>query len=396
MTAILLQGDARKIPLADNSVQCVITSPPYYGLRDYGVSDQIGLEQTLAEYIENICAVFDEVWRVLKDDGTAWLNLGDSYNNRPWGDSKTNFNDPKRSRDGAGNKVKETRNIVCDALKQKDLMLVPHRVAIALQERGWWVRSDIVWHKPNPMPESVTDRPTKAHEYIFLLSKSQRYYYDAVAVREDKADSTVANRRGNENGHHRERGYPGANSNGGTNLGGPEGSRNRRSVWTITTKPYSGAHFATFPPELPEICIKASTPEAGECPICGAPWARIVKREKMVIERTDWGERAGNQTAPSGKMVSPPRCETLGWKATCEHDAEPIPSIVLDPFGGSGTTAMVANKLGRVGISLDLSFEYLEQAKERTGLVKMEEWLYGKQDDSEHDDLPLFKWSNNG
>lgn len=323
MRVDLINSNALTIPLAENSVHCVVTSPPYYGLRDYSVPGQLGLEPTLQEYISNTIKWCAEVWRVLRDDGTFWLNLGDSYNGS--GAKGNQVNSPKQMTNRGG---KSQRGTSETGYKPKDLMLVPHRVAIALQEWGWWVRSDIIWHKPNPMPESVTDRPTKSHEYIFLLTKSKKYYYDTDAIREGKAESTTQDSRGNENGHRRDRQFPGSPSVGGTNLGGPTGGRNKRTVWTITTKPYKGAHFATFSPEIPETCIKAGTKEG---------------------------------------------------------------DVVLDPFGGSGTTAMVANKLGRHGISLDLSWEYLQLAKKRTGITGLQEWEGGRKAESNLEGLPMFE-----
>lgn len=298
-TSLIVNGDARALPFADASAQCCVTSPPYYGLRDYGVDGQIGLEQTPAEYVAQIVAVMREVWRVLKDDGVLWCNLGDTYASA-WPCNRRNVV-------GAGslpNGKREARPPrMGDNLKEKDLIGIPWRVAFALQADGWYLRSDIIWAKPNPMPESVTDRPTRAHEYVFLLAKRERYFYDAEAVAEAKAPSTVSDPRMNGNGHRRERGYPGARSNGGTNLGGPDGCRNARSVWSIATAPYSGAHFATMPPELARRCILA-------------------------------GSRPGD--------------------------------VVLDPFAGSGTTGKVALENGRHFVGVELNPAYIGLAHERT------------------------------
>jgi len=320
----LLQGDNRKIlrTLPDQSVHCIVTSPPYFGLRDYGVDGQIGLEATPAAYVAELGTVFRECWRVLRDDGTLWLNLGDSYA----GSGKGGQSDDKRSKNWQpvyGNKGKTY------GLKPKDLIGIPWRVAFALQDDGWYLRSDIIWHKPNPMPESVTDRPTKAHEYIFLLTKSPRYYYDADAVKEpavkgaagsefhtgktgihqlgrsstkprSKADSFK------REGSKREQTIPGQGY--GTHRPDREESdydletRNRRSVWTVPTSPYPGAHFATFPPALIEPCILAGCPEGG---------------------------------------------------------------TVLDPFNGSGTTGAVTCAHNRNYIGIDLSADYIELAHVR-------------------------------
>jgi DNA modification methylase len=218
----------RKIP--EKSVQVVVTSPPYWGLRDYGMDGQIGLEQSPSDFVEELCTVFDEVWRVLKDDGTVWLNIGDSYASMR--DSKVT---PDSLRNGDGTKVAQgaaNRNpkVLKEAgLKHKDLVGIPWRVAFALQADGWYLRQDIVWHKPNAMPESVTDRCTKAHEYVFLLSKKQRYHYNASAVSEPCAD------------------------------GKPETRRNRRSVWSVPVRPFRGAHFAVMPEALVEPCVLAGS-----------------------------------------------------------------------------------------------------------------------------------------
>jgi DNA modification methylase len=219
----------RKIP--EKSVQVVITSPPYWGLRDYGMDGQIGLEQSPSDFVEELCTVFDEVWRVLKDDGTVWLNIGDSYASMR--DSKVT---PDSLRNGDGTKVAQgaaNRNpkVLKEAgLKHKDLVGIPWRVAFALQARGWHLRSDVIWSKPNPMPESVTDRPTKSHEHIFLLTKFPKYYYDHEAIKEPSVtgDGTL---------------------------------KNKRDVWSVQTKAYKGAHFAVYPLELVEPCVLAGSRE---------------------------------------------------------------------------------------------------------------------------------------
>lgn len=303
LKVILIKGDARWIPLKDEVVQCVVTSPPYWGLRDYGLDSKgIGLERTPEEYVANIVQVFREVKRVLRKDGTVWCNLGDGYNNRPWGDSATNFNDPKRGRDNAGQAVKQIRNVLTDTLKPKDLLGMPWRVAFALQADGWYLRSDIIWAKPNPMPESVRDRPTKSHEYIFLLSKSPKYYYDQEAVKEP-GEMRPQNRFTNGKG---------PKSSGYAAHRQPTGmtecvSRNLRSVWSIATQPFPGAHFATFPEALAERCIKA-------------------------------GSKAGD--------------------------------VVLDPFGGSGTVALVATALARRVVHIDLTYHKLAREERIATLGK--------------------------
>lgn len=334
MTATLLTGDCLEHlqALPDASVRCCVTSPPYWGLRDYGVDGQLGLEKTPDEYVEKMVAVFRGVRRVLTDDGTLWLNLGDSYASIGGAhgarlDNQTGVGAKRLHLEGGGDK--EAR-IPPSGLKPKDLVGIPWRVAFALQADGWYLRSDIIWAKPNPMPESVTDRPTKSHEYLFLLAKSEQYHFDAAAIAEPVTDSTIArvsqpNIEGQAgspvpfktNGNMKavvkksgnvarklgdERGRP------GSHLGGSipwEGStRNARSVWTIATTPYPEAHFATFPEELARRCIVAGS-------------------------------------APG--------------------------DTVLDPFSGSGTVAAVAVGNGRAAIGIELNPAYQDMARRRIG-----------------------------
>ena len=246
----ILQGDVieRLQDIEDNTIQCVVTSPPYWGLRDYGEDDQLGLEETPEEYVENMVKVFREVRRTLKDDGTLWLNLGDSYSS---GGRSTTTNQTLRGNNDYG----VTRPKPSENIKPKDLIGIPWRVAFALQQDGWYLRQDIIWHKPNPMPESVTDRCTKSHEYIFLLTKSANYYYDAESIKEPAQNWGTRDRSNFRNGtkdklliHH---GLKDANF--------AELGRNKRSVWKINTQPYKDAHFAVFPEKLPELCIKAGS-----------------------------------------------------------------------------------------------------------------------------------------
>ena len=289
--------------LPDASVHCCVTSPPYWGLRDYGHDGQIGLEATPEAYVARMVEVFREVRRVLRDDGTLWLNLGDSYAATT---KQSGRNDHDRPHNGeargtydsgtAGAKTK--LRVRLDGLKPKDLVGIPWRVAFALQADGWWLRQDIIWHKPNPMPESVRDRCTKAHEYVFLLTKSERYYYDAEAVSEASVIGAGAVR----NITPRNKGGASTRNDGDRFGIVNDGTRNRRSVWTVTTKPYSGAHFAVMPPDLVEPCIKAGCPEGG---------------------------------------------------------------TVLDPFAGSGTTLAVAAELGRNAIGCELNSEYISLAERR-------------------------------
>jgi DNA modification methylase len=370
MNNTILQGNVleRTKDIESNSIQCCVTSPPYWGLRDYGtatweggdencshkrdskasescttghvnlegsvgdgiyksvckrcgavrVDNQLGLEETPEEYVENMVKVFREVRRVLKDDGTLWLNLGDSYcGTGHKGDSK----DPKHS-DGRSGQKKAVNNKI-QGLKPKDLVGIPWRVALALQADGWYLRQDIIWHKPNPMPEPVTDRCTKAHEYIFLMSKSPKYYYDVDALKEksttfenrpsgvardrlydyDSKEKAMGKRTGIKFGGNKygDSDDPKHNTKSGNEYV-DNGMRNKRSVWTITTKPYKEAHFAVFPTKLPELCIRAGTKEG---------------------------------------------------------------DLVLDPFFGSGTTGWVARELGRNYLGIELNPEYIKIAKGR-------------------------------
>jgi DNA modification methylase len=328
MTVTILIGDCRKVlrELPTESVHCVVTSPPYWGLRDYGIgTDVFGLEPSYQIYVEHAVEIFRDVRRVLRPDGTLWLNLGDSYASTPRGNKQTGVEGWKTSGlHGAGSAVyaktldasaAQKRNTIVDGLKPKDLCGIPWRVAFALQADGWWLRQDIIWSKPNPMPESVTDRCTKAHEYLFLLSKSERYYFDAEAIREDLAPwnpkwgdpnkppkvgtrggtfdvdapdgvSRIRSEQGSKNVHFRDR----------------EVGRNKRSVWEIATAPFAEAHFATFPPALIEPCVLAGCPKGG---------------------------------------------------------------TVLDPFFGAGTTGLVADRLGRNCIGIELNAEYAAMAERR-------------------------------
>jgi len=251
----IYHGDALTVlrSLPADSVQCCVTSPPYWGLRDYGNPDQLGLEPTPEEYVARLVEIFREVRRVLRDDGTVWLNLGDSYvgNASPGGEATRTCHGKPNARDRIA-LVKQG-----GGLKPKDLVGIPWRVAFALQADGWWLRSDIIWAKPNPMPESVTDRPTKAHEYVFLLAKSERYFWDQEAVREAASQPNGTARL---TAQHKQAAI-GQNQTGtlGTNQGLP--NRNIRTVWQIATQPYPEAHFATFPPKLVEPCVKAGCPK---------------------------------------------------------------------------------------------------------------------------------------
>lgn len=285
--------------MPEQSVQCCITSPPYWGLRDYGHDGQIGLEATPDAYVAEMVAVFREVRRVLKDDGTLWLNLGDSYASQG-GAQVDGTKQTKGSQNGAWNGQSRRPSLGC---KAKDLVGIPWRVAFALQADGWYLRQDIIWSKPNPMPESVTDRCTKAHEYVFLLTKSGRYYYDAKAVCEPATNKSCGNiqpTKGARTGDVKHQ------TKGNLHMIGAAEHRNRRSVWSIATQPYSGAHFAVMPEALVEPCLLA-------------------------------GSRPGD--------------------------------LVLDPFTGSGTVGAVAIGHGRSFIGCELNPAYIDLARQRIGSV---------------------------
>jgi len=410
----------------------VVTSPPYWGLRDYGtaewiggdaecdhnpqrpdggqradrtlplgrggmyrdtcrkcgagrVDNQLGLEPTIEQYIANMVAVFREVWRVLRSDGSCWLNLGDSYAGSQQTGGLNSISGHNKSQPHANHK-RNTPN-----LKPKDLCGIPWRLALALQADGWWLRSDIIWHKPNPMPESVTDRPTKSHEYLFLLTKSKKYFYDADAVREGNTTGTIKRLSSGEVQPIGSNGTKASIARGdkGGAYNHPAG-RNRRTVWTIPTRPYSGSHFATYPPDLVEPCIKAGTSERGCCPECGNPWERVVERKAVNRRDKENGDSFidyGMYSGRAGESVS----KTTGWRPTCNHDAEPIPCKVFDPFVGSGTTLLVARALGRYGVGTDLSEEYLHLARTRLSLDALEEWQNGPGEVTANlDGLPMF------
>ena len=365
--------------LPDCCVQTCITSPPYWGLRDYGVDGQLGLESTPEEYVEKMVAVFREARRVLRDDGTLWLNLGDSYA----GGGRACDTDKQRSNKGTINMPPSTRLLT---LKPKDLCGIPWRVAFALQADGWWLRSDIIWSKPNPMPESVTDRPAKAHEYMFLLAKSAKYYFDQEAVREpcESGPSDIKKMlEGKERigGKHKVLVDPFSKASSVTNIGqkrsvGDPSGRNIRTVWSIATQPFSEAHYATYPERLVEPCIKAGTSEYGCCPECGAPWERVVEREYVKSPVHGEGSVTGRhydtgQNNWDGYPRVNAKVNTLGWQPTCSHNLDPEPCIVLDPFMGSGTTALVAVKLRRHFIGCDLDPENISMAERRLSEVQV-------------------------
>jgi len=349
---LILVGDARRIPLADESVHCVVTSPPYFGLRDYRTEGQVGLEDSPDEYVAVMVAVMREVRRVLRDDGTLWLNLGDSYggvrgNRSPAPDSKN----PHSPADTPAQAKRGTA--------RKNLLGIPWRVALALQDDGWLLRSDIVWNKPNAMPESVRDRPSRAHETVFLMTKRPRYYYDGLAVEEKSAQpSGTPKLTGQVKAAHL--GKCTSTSKLGANYGSPR--RACRSVWTLNTRPYKGAHFAVMPPKLAERCIRAGTSEQGVCPACDSPWRRIVQRSRAATRPGTDSKVAGLEPIAVGNR-DPLRhvtaTLTIGWEPSCGCDAgDPVPAVVFDPFSGAATTGVAAVGLGRRYVGLELNPDY--------------------------------------
>ncbi len=364
----------KKLP--DGCVACVVTSPPYWGLRDYGVDGQIGLEGTPEAYVGKLVEVFREVRRVLRPHGTVWLNLGDTFYtgkgacNNPGGSTRSLGKHLKVARAHPIGRAGPNRMLRPDqaavyGMKPKDICGIPWAVAFALRADGWYLRSEIIWSKPNPMPESVRDRPTRSHEYLFLLTKSRQYFYDAEAVKEP---STERSRGNKERFIARDGERCRLNSHLGSSVPyQPDGQgRNLRSVWHIATQPYPGAHFATFPERLAELCINAGTSEKGCCSACGAPWERKLQRNRRATRPA-----RNNVDDPSGKANRDPRrhlteTKTLGWKPTCQCAGnQPMPCTVLDPFMGAGTTAVVAHRLGRGFIGFELNPEYVKMAEAR-------------------------------
>jgi len=364
-----LFGDAldrlRGVP--DGVVHSCCTSPPYWGLRDYSAEGQLGLEATPAEYVDKLVTILREVRRVLRPDGTLWLNLGDSYSGSGVNDGTKSPGLSKAAARGNPQKRPGANRWSCP-LPRKNLVGIPWRVAFALQDDGWVLRSDIVWAKPSCMPESVTDRPVRSHEYVFLLAPGPVYHYDAVAVREGDSGAPAGNTErkvadGTEGrlATHAGRGVPWK----------PGSGRNQRDVWTISTKPYAKAHFAVFPPELPKRCIMAGTSEKGCCPECGAPWERVVEKtaEPDVSSRGSRFDKGKTGVNGQGRTLLGERTTSVitGWRRTCTCDAgDPVPCLVLDPFLGSGTTAMVAQDLGRRWLGVELNRDYEALQRERT------------------------------
>lgn len=410
--------------LPDESVHCCVTSPPYFGLRDYGADGQIGLEPTPDEYVAALVAVFREIRRVLRSDGTVWLNLGDSYASATKGSG--GLSDKQLSNAGSRYQPRKFNHDV----KPKNLIGIPWRVAFALQADGYYLRSDIIWSKDNPMPESVTDRPTRAHEYVFLLTKSPRYWYDQMAIAEPCVSgdrgSTYTNGKTAEKATHLapigrgprtdkqaatgKRTYEGFNERWNEN---PTTTRNKRSVWTINPEPFPAAHFATMPTKLVETCLLAGCPPK-VCAACGAPYKRVMSEERELdmsrpqarralelfrdkglndghldairaVGLADAGnalvvmDGAGKNTDEMQRLADEAKAalggyyreftygkrSSIGWQPTCACNAGVDSGIVLDPFMGAGTVAFVAQKLNRHWIGSDINPEYVELATMR-------------------------------
>jgi DNA modification methylase len=418
--------------LPDKSVHMCVTSPPYFGLRDYGLEPTIwggrencrhrfknagkrhrggtgghacshsnghqkakdavadyvagelcrcgawrgalGLEPTVQLYVEHLVGIFEEVRRVLRDDGTLWLNLGDAYANDgkyggETGGKQSYLGDADRRRNG-----RERRRT---GLKPKDLIGLPWAVAFALRDAGWWLRSDVIWDKPNCLPESVNDRPTRGHEYLFLLSKQSKYFYDRTAIEEPHGFNRWSDRRGRnatvlDEVYNGEAGESSLLREGDSKNFFPGSGRNRRTVWRICTQPYPGAHFATFPTDLVAPCILAGTSEKGCCPHCGKGRVRNVEIEYVNVGNCQTnGERSENhrEINQAGFEVRlEKRVRTVGWRNGCHcdfHADDAVPAIVLDPFSGAGTAGLVSRILGRRFIGFEASAAYAEQSVAR-------------------------------
>ena len=358
MTIKILQGNCiDKIKeLEDNSIDCVVSSPPYFGLRNYKVDGQFGLEKTYQEYVANTVKVFETFKPKLKDTATIWWNVGDSYSS---GKRTSTTNQSLRG----GKDYGVTRTPVQNGIKEKDLLMIPNRVAIALQDAGWYIRSEIIWHKPNPMPESIKDRPTSCHEKIWLITKNKKYYYDAQSIKEPVVTPIDA-KSGHKFGGNKTTKKLNATISG--KKWKYSSTRNKRNVWTITTKPFKDAHFATFPKDLIEPCIKAGCPEK-VCVKCGKPQVKELYRDKSTLpvkrnKRDGDGDRAVGGVYQKWLEENPPQIKV---KPSCDCNADFKPGIVLDTFGGSGTTGIVAALNNRNAILIELNKEYISIANKR-------------------------------
>jgi len=361
----------------ENSFQTCVTSPPYYSLRDYGVDGQLGLEDTPNEYISSLVDIFREVKRTLRKDGTLWVVIGDCYNGS--GGAGGDYNEGGLRE---GQPRYPGRNI--DKLKSKDLIGIPWMLAFAMREDGWYLRADVIWAKPNPMPESVMDRPTRCHETVFLFAKSQKYYYDNEAIKEPISDAMQAaidrGVRADKQFKHDEHNRFGKRS-GNRAFSDPDSlariasGRNKRDVWFIPTKPSGVLHYAAFPPNLIEPCVLAGSSDKA-CNQCCAPWVKeyIIKEKGTATDTTEYSKKLGGKSAATrtrGNITADTR-EFVGYKPTCDckRSLDTGKSIVLDPFCGTGVTGEVAIKNKRDFIGIDISEKYCKIAREKIGEVQ--------------------------
>lgn len=468
MSVLLLNATSAKIPLKAGSVHMIATSPPYYGLRDYKLPGTVwpavefvpmaglpavnvpawegclGMEPDPLMFMAHVVHIMREGWRVLREDGVAWLNFGDSYSGYKGDNYGVNSHLSNLQSKTTVPKCHDVGTPLTSGLKQKDLMGIPWRIAFALQADGWYLRSDVIWSKDNPMPESVNGwrwerhqvkitngrvprhgiergdghvnesnvsnrqdgalwedcpgcdkcdhndgyvlrrgswRPTKSHEYIFMLAKSEDYYSDREAVLEGAVGTGGGTFSDKYASNQPEHGGKSQYRWGESTADGEPTTRNKRSVWNVNPQPYPGAHFATWPPDLVETMLTSSTSEKGVCPVCGAPWVRVVERSQPQPRPDNpnpvrpYGAESGFQNGTGATTLHMTRTtETTDWRPSCKcPERQPVPAVVLDIFAGSGTTLQVARQLGRHGIGLDLSFTYLKnEARHRLSLDALE------------------------
>jgi DNA modification methylase len=368
------QGNALDVlkTFPDESIDCCVTSPPYWCLRNYETEGQLGLEPTPELFVERLVEIFSEVKRVLKKEGTLFLNLGDTYAGS-WKGNKDSSKHLQSTNKGSRNYNGKLPYYKSDKIKPKDLIGIPWMVAFALRNSGWYLRQDIIWSKKNPMPESVTDRCTKSHEYIFLLSKSSRYYYDHEAIKEDTSTFDNSNR---DRDNTKLNNTPGRSKMAGLKTNDYL-KRNKRSVWDVATAPLKEAHFATFPQKLIIDCIKAGCPEF-VCEKCGSPYRRDVEKtlkpttkaaKTFVIDKRDIDadkqDQGSNRQKDGHKSGHTYSIKDNGVFPSCNCNSNKIEGVVLDPFMGAGTTAVVARKLYRNYIGIEINPEYINIIEKR-------------------------------
>jgi len=403
----IMQGDvlAKLKEIPDESVQCCVTSPPYYNLRSYLSEDhpdkanEIGAEKTPEEYVAKLVEVFREVKRVLRSDGVCFVNIGDSYHNlRTHKDGAVPINTIHIGSSRANVKTfsQTNRNHKIPGIKNKDLLLVPERLAIGLQDDGWYVRSRIAWVKNSCMPESITDRPTSAWEHIWMITKNEKYFWDKEGVAEPATNSGKIVSLGPKSFSKGQAAGAGISpsGNGVKDTYTVPPTRNIRNWWLINPKPFKGAHFACFPPEIPTRAIKAATSERGCCPHCRKSWERIIekgepnKEHQTLCGADSTGGYGGKATKDYENAQDPSATKarilegmvikkTIGWKPTCDCPPhEPIPSIVLDPFSGAGTTLLACKELGRDGVGIELNADYVTLSEKRIGGDIWSGWVW--------------------